>query len=315
MSDELFGSIDGPLELVWDAFLEDDPHATIALEDLTDVMDSMVLQSVADGRITVFIQEGKVAFSMYEIIDSFISYFTHLDAYLTISIDNQKPISYSTNSDDFPIPQDATSVVIEFLGYMNCSATFILINDPQDASSFPENVEYPMICLGFPAPDPDEQKIQDFANFTLTRAFPVSQFTPIAQHRQKLESRNKTLKTNLTRSRKQLSQRAKTAKDTIEKRTKQLELLAEHVNEAVSQPLPRAPEVDDELEKTISRIEEEINDIRNKIDDAYAALANKRKQRHYTRKEELRLLNELKLEVNDDRKRVDSLSQETPNEN
>ena len=310
MSDELFGSIDKPLELVWDAFLEDDPQATIALEDLTDVMDSMVLQCVADGRITVFIQEGKVAFSMYEIIDSFISYFTHLDAYLTISVDNQKPISYSTNSDDFPIPQDATSVVIEFLGYMNCSATFILIDDP---SSIPEIVDYPLICLGFPAPDPNEERIQDFAQFTLKRSFPVCQFTPIAQHRQKLETRNKSFKTNLTKARKQLSQRAKTAQETIEKRTKQLELLAEHVEESVSEPLPKAPEVDDELEKTISRIENNINELRTKIDEASRKLRHKKKVRHFTKNEEIKLLKELKTEVTGDRQRVEALQkQENP---
>lgn len=304
MSDVLFGSITGPLELVWDAFLEDDPRATIALEDLTDVMDSLVLQTVADGRITVFIQEEKVAFSMCEIIDSFLSYFTHLDTFLTLSIDNKEPVSFSAKSDDFPIPDDATSVVIEFLGYMNCSATFILIENPE---SLPKNIEYPMVCLGFPAPDPEEQNISDFVAFETERTFPVFQFTPIAQQRQKLESRNKALKTGLTRSRKQLTQRAKEARETIQKRVKQMELLAEHVDEAVNEPLPQAPEVVPELEETITRIENEIADVRTKINDAYALLEEHRKDRNYTRKEELRILKELKKEVTSDRERVDSL--------
>lgn len=302
MSSGLFESISRPLELVWDAFIEDDPQATIMLEELTDVMDGMVLQTVADGRITVYIQEQKVAFPICDIVESYLSYFSHFDCSITIAIDDNPPQAYSIALEEFPIPENPRSVVIEFLGFLNATATFKLI---ENASQINRNVKYPILCLGFPSPDIDEHAIQEFEQFTLSREFPVQQYTKLVQKRTQLESRNKSFRVKLSKPRKDLQKRAKDSIAEIQKREKQLQLIKEHAQDEVNEPLPSAPEVNPKLEEIISRIEGEINDIKVRINDAYAMLEEKKTERHYTRTEELELLEQLRTEVAGDRKQVD----------
>lgn len=302
---DLFESINRPLDLVWDAFIEDDTQATIMLEELTDVMDGMVLQTVADGRITVYIQEHKVAFPICDIVSSYLSYFSHFDCSIILTIDENPPQSFHVSTEEFPLPDNPHTVVIEFLGFLNATATFKLI---EDTSELNENIKYPILCLGFPSPDIDERAIQEFEQFTLSREFPIQQYTKLVQKRVQLESRNKSFKIKLSKPRKDLQQRAKDAIAEIKKREKQLEMIKEHAETVVNEPLPQAPDVIPKLEEVISRIESEINDIKVKVNNAYAILGEKRTERHYTRREELELLEKLRAEVTSDRNQVNSLS-------
>ena len=304
MSSPLFETITGPLELVWDAFIEEDPRATIMLEDLTEVLDSIVLQTAADGRITVFIQESKVNFTMQEICTSFVSYFSHFESPFTIQVDDGEPIVMNLSDEEINIPYFTTSIVIEFLGMINAKATFILIADP---SNVPVVVEYPLVCLGFPAPDVLQKNVRNYVEFEINREFPVLKFTPIVEHRVKLEQRNKIFQVNCIKTRKNLKKRISDIKSSLQSRQRQFSLLKENAEASVAEPISFEKKVRPDTEESIQLIERSLDRLADIVTPLKIILDEKRSIKYYTRERELELLEKLRNEVQSGREHINAL--------
>lgn len=305
MTTPLFESIKEPLELVWDAFIEEDPRAIIMLEDLTEVLDSIVLQTAADGRITVFIQESKVNFTMQEICTSFVSYFSHFESPFTIQVDDGEPIIMNLSDEEINIPYFTTSIVIEFLGMINAKATFILIAEPSDV---PVVVEYPLVCLGFPAPDVLQKNVRNYVEFEINRVFPVLKFTPIVEHRVKLEQRNKGFQVNCVRTRKNLKKRMEDIRSSLQGRHRQFLLLKENTEASVAEPISFEKKVRPDIEESIRQIERSLDELADIVNPLKDMLEEKRSVRYYTREKELELIENMGKEIQATREHINAIA-------
>jgi hypothetical protein len=291
---EVFASLPVPIELVRAVFAD---AGEVRARELRQLMPSIVLQSVADGRILVLMNSSIVAGSLAQLTISYLSYFEKFRVPCTFTVGKE------TNPADSPIklPKTCTSVTIRVSGFLQCSATFSYV------SELPRNMTCPLLCVGFAAPPDAERLTREFEGHLPERELPFLDLTAIARQRVRIEGRNRDYLLQTGKTRQELSQRYAKADQTLRRRRSQLEILEKDVEQLLgAKPPPPAKLV--AVERTIERLGAEINELAAHAEKLAKAADAKTEGRGMTRKEEAALLDALKNQVRDARRQLDALT-------
>ena len=300
-------SLSGPLEMVRYAFEDADPDQPLGSSEFSSLMDSIVLQSVADGRITVLISQDVCSCTLSDIVDLFTASFQQYPVPIQIQVGKE---TFFAGENAGSIPESASSVTVSVLGYFNCSATFGFIDDPTEG--FPSLTAYPLLCVGFMRKSESPKLRRDFEQFVRNREFPVRQMKGIYRQRTQLESRNRDYLLQTAKARKDLKQRYTSAKQTLEKKNRQLAVICEQLDGLEkTDSAPRGPRRLDKIEETIASIDGQINELVDMTERLSDMVDEKANGKQMTRREELALLTTLKKQVTDSRQQLEALKEQT----
>lgn len=288
------------------AFDDADDDQPVTQQDLSTIMDSIVLQSMADGRITVLFSRDSCTCSLSDAVDLFTASFQQYPIPIQITVGKE---TFFAGDEAPAIPESAPSVSVSVLGYFNCSATFGFVEDPTD--SLPTYTTYPLLFVGFSRKSESPKMRRDFEQFIRNRDFPVRQVKGIYRQRTQLESRNREYLLQMAKARKDLKQRYTNAKQTLEKKNRQLVVICEQL-ESLQQNdnTVKGPRRIDKIEETIANIDGQINELVDMTERLSQMVDEKANGRQMTRREELALLGTLKKQVIDSRQQLEALKEQ-----
>jgi hypothetical protein len=296
----IFDDVTEPFPIVRSAF-ENAADRSIRAKNLHDLIASVALQSASDGRVLVLVDKRAFSGNLVQLCDSYLSYFQPLNVQVISTIDGVSqyvvwPISFSP---------EASSITVSICEYVNCSATFTY------GSELPSDATYPLVCLGFPAPKESSRLRRDFEQFVREREFPYLDLRAISNRRTELERRNRDYLLKKAKKRQTVVQRYDSASQLLQKRNRQLRILQEQIgNLAPARPATPASARLQNIERTIDKIESQINQLMN-----YAEALSKEADevaggRPMTRREELALLQALKKQVGENRQQLEALNEQ-----
>jgi len=306
MSDELFSSIESTLDIVWEVRFEDENGEKLYLDNMAEVMDSIVLQTVADGIINVVVSKDCVDFSIHEFSDCFISYFSIFDIDVAVSVDDNPPQILHVTSSYFPVTPTSRYVHFMFLGYLNCQMSLFFIDTPND---IPNNLDYPLVCIGFRSPDVEQDKVEHFARLTIEREFPITTLSQIVNKRVSDETRNQKELLHFRKMQKKYSSILEESSNNISKRKKQFEVLNDRVRDAKQTCISSKELKYPIIESMLERLENIVKDLSLHVEESTKELSKKKKPSYYNRKDELSILETLRKEVETDRECVDKFKE------
>jgi hypothetical protein len=290
------GSIASPVELIRSVF---EDASEVRVRELRPLVPSIVLQSVADGRVLVLLNSSVVRGSLAQLSLLFLSHFEGLRVPCTFTAGKETgPAGVSLK-----LPKGCSSVTLHINGFVQCSATFSYV------AELPRGLTLPLLCVGFAAPPDSERLHDDFETFLADRAFPFLDVRAVARQRVKAESRNRDFLLHAAKTRQELVQRYTHADQALQRRSRQLQVLAEEAELLLGARQPPGPAAKlAAVEKTIERIDEAVNELAEYTQRLADAAAAKADGRHMTRKEETALLEALKNQVRDARRQLEALT-------
>jgi hypothetical protein len=291
-------SVTTPVDLIRCLFEDAEPGSVRILE-VRPLIPSIVLQSVSDGRVSIYLNNSIFVGTLKPLAERFLSYFDrfHIQASCTVGRE--------TFQIDGPLelPNPCTSVKLTIAGFFQCSVLFSVV------SQLPKDVSFPLVLVGFSAPR-DSQRLQlEFEDYLVNREFPCLDVKAISRQRVRLESRNRDFLLQTSKTRQELMQRHSRADQSLQRRAEQIEVLAREVEGILKikvTPTVRVMAV----ERTIERIDRAINDVAGYAGKLEVAVNGKAEGRPMTRKEELTLLEQLKNQVRETRQQLDALNEQ-----
>ena len=301
MSTDEYDVDDSPFPIIRGVFEDVQESNSVRMDDLRDFINTISLQAVADGRVTVLINRRVVFCSLGEVSNEFIKQFRklHLPALLTFNGQTSSVTTYRVN-----VPKSVPSVTIELIGAITGLVHFQFVTFPGD--ELPEEITYPLVCIGFPKPQEKPELVDDFEEFTRNRIFPLLEYDDIVKRRTKAERRNREFLIQTNKTRTSMVQRYNEASATYKKRQRQLEMLHEKITAATNSSKIKQPNYED-IAETIERIDNEINILVETTDGLSEELDLKSKGKQMSRREELELLHTLQQQVRDSRSQLEVL--------
>ena len=268
----------------------------ITLEDLGEQMKEIVIQSVADGRISVYLNKSLISFSIVDVIQLYLSYFEEFQLPILIS--------YGGNSyllrDELEIPQDQNLVTIFLKGFIECSATFHITNDLH-------SIQYPIFCIGFSPPTQSQKLTNEFYEFIRNREFPVLSSEKVIQKRLKMERRNRNFLLNASKSKEEMISRHNKAESLLFSKRKELLELEKKIEKLISKSSKKPG--NEKIESDIAQIKQMLDAAENKTKELNERLEEKVHGKVFSNEEELQLMHDLKIRVQAARRKLEELKE------
>ncbi|OHS92960.1 hypothetical protein TRFO_12144 [Tritrichomonas foetus] len=303
MSIDEYDVDDAPFPLIRGVFEDVQEANAVRMEDLRDYIHTIALQSVADGRVTVLINKPVVFCSLNEMSNEYLFQFRKMRMPVLMTQGEETTV-VTTNK--VIVPKSIPAVSFDVIGAITASVRFRYIQSP---NNLPSDIQYPIVCIGFPAPPEDPQLVQDFANYLQERIFPLTSYDSLVKKRTKMERRNRDYLIQTSKTRHSMIQRYNDASATYKKRQRQFEALTEKVNTVTNTNRLKTPNMED-IASTIERIDAAINVLVETTDKLSDELDHKSKGKQMTRHEELELLQTLKQQVRDSRAQLEVLKEQ-----
>jgi hypothetical protein len=273
--------------------------SSVRMHDIYGQIPSLVLQSVADGRVSVYLNSAVVVGTFKPLIENFLSYFASFNVHRSYTIGGET----LQIEDPFVLPEGCQSITLSISAPFQCTASFSVV--PQ----LPADAACPIMTIGFPEPRDARRLEGEFQDFVAGRVFPALDVRAVSRQRVRLESRNRDYLLQTARARQALAQRYGAADQALAARAEQIAVLAREV-ELLTRPRPAAAVRAPPVERTIERIDRAINEVAAATEKLKALAEGKADGRKMTRREELALLETLKNQVRETRQQLDALKEQ-----
>jgi hypothetical protein len=289
-----------PVDTVRCVFEEAEPGSIRILEART-LIPSIVLQAVADGRVSVYFNSAVVVGNIKPLAERFLTYFDRFHTQVTCTAGRETFLL----DGPLQIPTGCQTLRLSIGGFLQCTALFAVV------AQLPRDATCPLVLVGFPAPRDAQRLKREFEDFVAGRDFPCLDLKAFSRQRVRLEGRNREFLLHTAKTRHDLAQRYARADQALQRRAEQNEILTREVEalvraKAMPPPSARIPAV----ERTIDRIDRAINEATAYVARLAAAAEGKAGGRHMSRKEELALLEVLKNQVRETRQQLDALNEQ-----
>jgi hypothetical protein len=289
-----------PVDILRSVF-EDAEPGSIRILDARNLIPSIVLQAVADGRVSVYFNSAIVVGNIKPLAERFLTYFDRFHTPVTCTAGRETFIL----DGPMQIPTGCQALRLSVAGFLQCTALFAVV------AQLPRDVTCPLVLVGFPLPRDSQRLRREFEDFVAGRDFPSLDLKAVARQRVRLEGRNREYLLHTSKARQNLVQRYTRADQALQRRAEQIETLTREVDALVrarSMPPPSARISG--VERTIDRIDRAINEVTAYATKLAATAEGRAEGRQMSHKEELALLETLKNQVRETRQQLDALNEQ-----
>ena len=304
MSIDEYDVDDAPYLIIRSVFSDAQANNSIRIEDLKDFISTIALQSIADGRVTVYLNKQVVYCSLTDLSNEYLAHIFPLKLPILMKKDNEITL---LEQPKVSLPKSLPEVSFQTIGAITSEVHFKYIST---GNRLPKNIEYPIVCVGFPEPPEDPNLVEDFGNFINNRDFPLTTYTPTVKKRGKLERRNRDFLIHTSKTRTNLIQRYKEASSALIKKQRQLDALNEKISAATNSNRLKAPNLDS-ISDTIEQIDTAISALVETTDHLSDELDIKAKGVQMKRHEELELLQILQQQIRDSKSQLEILKEQS----
>ena len=280
-----------PLPLIWNIDTIDD-----------DLPYRIALQSIADGRLCILMNQGFEYFS--SLISDFLQQFQNLGLIAKISFNENETQIINIDTDLLNIDENVSKVEILISGFIFCTITVELLQD-DDISKI--SYFYPLLCIGIPIPSQDRNLLSNFNTFFKMRTFLNTDISSYVKQRTQAERRNRELLHQFTKARQELENKYKNAAESLQQTQEQIQNLKQKAYFLQQRGAPEAPKAFSDVEEYIHDIETSIQNLVSRTMELSKRLENTSKTVDYSRQEELAILEELREKINKNRTRLNDL--------
>lgn len=303
MSADDYDVDDAPYPIIRSVFSDVQESNSVRIDDLRDFIWTIALQSIADGRVTVYLNKQVVYCSLTDLSNEYLAHILPLKLPVLMKKDNETTF---IDQAKVLLSKSLPEVSFQTIGAITSEVHFKYIST---GSRLPKNIEYPIVCIGFPEPPEDPKLVEDFGNFIYNRDFPLTTYTDLVKKRGKLERRNRDFLLQTSKTRTNLIQRYKDSSVALQKKQKTLEILNEKISSATNANRLKVPNLDN-ISDTIEQIDTAITALVETTDKLSDELDTKAKGVQMTRREELELLQTLQQQVRDSKSQLEILKEQ-----